>query len=271
VDELEGCAIALHRSDRVMASDHPSAPPHPTPSGYALVTGASRGIGAAIALRLARDGFDIALNYRSNHAAAEAVAETIRAGGRQVWPLPFDVAERATARPALERLLEERGTPAVVVVNAGITRDGLFGMLGDEDWDQVIATSLGGFYNVVRPLVRGLLKQRRGRVVTIASVSGQMGNAGQVNYSAAKGGLIAATKALARECAKRGVTANVVAPGLIETDMTRDLPLEQMLQAVPMGRLGTAAEVAAAVAFLCSPEAGYITGQVLGVNGGLYT
>ncbi len=240
-------------------------------STYAFVTGASRGIGAAIATRLARDGFDIVLNFRSNQAAADAVAEQIRALGRQAWFLPFDVSDRSTARTALEGLLSERGTPYAVVVNAGITRDGLFGMLGDEDWDDVINTSLGGFFNVMRPLVRALLKARAGRVVTMASVSGQMGNPGQVNYSAAKGGLIAATKALARECAKRGVTANVVAPGLIDTDMTKGLPLEQMLQAVPLGRMGTTTEVAAAVGFLCSPDAGYITGQVLAVNGGLYT
>jgi 3-oxoacyl-[acyl-carrier protein] reductase len=242
----------------------------PAPPRYALVTGASRGNGAAIAARLARDGFDIVLNFRANHAAAEGVAAQVRAAGRQAWLLPFDVSEREAARTTLERMLEERGTPYAVIVNAGITRDGLFGMLGDEDWDQVIATSLGGFFNVVRPVIRALLKARAGRVVTMASVSGQMGNAGQVNYSAAKGGLIAATKALAKECAKRSVTANVVAPGLIDTDMTRELPLEQMLTAVPLGRLGRVEEVAAAVAFLCSPDAGYITGQVLGVNGGLY-
>jgi 3-oxoacyl-[acyl-carrier protein] reductase len=238
---------------------------------YAFVTGASRGIGAAIALRLARDGFDIVLNFRSNQAAADAVAEQIRALGRQVWLLPFDVADRSTALKAIEGMQTAHGTPYVVVVNAGITRDGLFGLLGDEDWDTVINTSLGGFYNVVRPLIRGLMKARRGRIVTMASVSGLMGNPGQVNYSAAKGGLIAATKALARECAKRNVTANVVAPGLIDTDMTKGLPVEQMLQAVPLGRLGTVNEVAAAVAYLCSPDAGYVTGQVLSINGGLYT
>jgi 3-oxoacyl-[acyl-carrier protein] reductase len=239
---------------------------------YALVTGSSRGIGAAIAKRLAAGGYDIVLNFRSSQAAADEVAAAVRAHGRQAWMLPFDVADRDAARAALERMLVERGTPPyAVVVNAGITRDGLFGMLGDADWDEVIATGLGGFFNVVRPLIRGLMKERKGRVVTIASVSGQMGNPGQVNYSAAKGGLIAATKALAREIAKRGVTANVVAPGLIDTDMIKGLPLEQMLQAVPLGRVGTVDEVAAAVGFLCSPEAGYITGQVLGVNGGLYT
>jgi 3-oxoacyl-[acyl-carrier protein] reductase len=248
-----------------------SAPADFSQNRYAFVTGASRGIGAAIAMRLARDGFDIVMNFRSNQTAADMVAAEIRALGRQVWFLPFDVADRPTALKALEDMQTKHGTPYAVVVNAGITRDGLFGMLGDDDWDQVINTSLGGFYNVVRPLVRGLLKARRGRLVTMASVSGQMGNPGQVNYSAAKGGLIAATKALARECAKRGVTANVVAPGLIDTDMTKNLPLEQMLQAVPLGRLGTVNEVAAAVSYLCSADAGYVTGHVLSVNGGLYT
>ena len=252
------------------------APPDPPataapPAPYCLVTGASRGIGAGISRRLAGDGFDIVLNFRASHDAAAKVAEEVRACGRQAWLLPFDVSDRSAARDALEGMLGRQGTPYGVVVNAGITRDGLFGMLGDADWDEVIATGLGGFYNVVRPLIRALMQARRGRVVTISSVSGEMGNAGQVNYSAAKGGLIAATKALAREVAKRGITANVVSPGLIDTDMTRDLPLAQLLQAVPAGRLGTVAEVAAAAAFLCSPQSGYITGQVLGVNGGLHT
>jgi 3-oxoacyl-[acyl-carrier protein] reductase len=243
-----------------------------TPSvPYALVTGASRGIGAAIAARLARDGFDIVLNFRSSTEAAEAVAAGIRAAGRQAWLAPYDVTDRAAAKAAIEAMLAERGAPGAVIVNAGITRDGLLGMMADEEWDAVIATGLGGFYNVVRPLVAAMMRARKGRIVTMASVSGLMGNPGQVNYSAAKGGLIAATKALAREIAKRGVTANVVAPGLIDTEMTKGLPLEQMLQAVPLGRLGTVAEVAAAVSYLCSPDAGYVTGHVLSLNGGLYT
>jgi 3-oxoacyl-[acyl-carrier protein] reductase len=253
-------------------------PPSPLPPAasapatpYALVTGGSRGIGAAIAKRLARDGFDIVLNYRSNQAAAEEVARAISELGRQAILAPYDVTDRPAAKLALEGMLERQGVPAVVVVNAGITRDALLAFMSDEEWDDVIRTSLGGFYNIIRPLMRPLLKSRRGRIVTIASVSGLMGNPGQVNYSAAKGGVIAATKALAREIAKRGITANVVAPGLVATDMLKGLDLEMMLKVVPLGRLGTVEEVAAAVAFLCSGEAGYITGQVLSVNGGLHT
>ena len=245
--------------------------PAATTVPYALVTGASRGIGAAISQRLAQDGFDVVLNYRSSHAAAEAVALAIRAAGRQAFLDPYDVTDRAAARASLERMLVSRGVPAVVVVNAGITRDGLLAAISDEEWDEVIATGLGGFYNIIKPLIAALLRSRRGRIVTIASVSGLMGNPGQVNYSAAKGGVISATKALAREIAKRSITANVVAPGLIDTEMLKGLDLEMMLKVVPLGRLGRVEEVAAAVSFLCSPGAGYITGQVLSVNGGLHT
>lgn len=238
---------------------------------YALVTGGSRGIGAAIATRLAADGFDIVLGFRSRVTEAEAVAARLRDLGRSVTLFPGDVSERSAMREALVALQETHGAPEVVVLNAGITRDCLLGMMGEEDWDAVLNTGLGGFYNVLRPLISGMMRARRGRIVTIASVSGQIGNPGQVNYSAAKGGLIAATKALAREIAKRKVTVNCVAPGLIDTEMLQGLPLEQMLHAVPAGRVGTPEEVAHAVSFLCSPLAGYITGQVLGVNGGLVT
>ena len=238
---------------------------------YAIVTGASRGIGAAIAVRLAEDGYDIILNFRNRVAEAEVIAERIRALGRTVELLPCDITDRVQVRLAMECLLGQRGAPQAVVLNAGITRDTLLGMMSDDDWDAVVGTGLGGFYNLLRPLVGAMMKARAGRVVTIASVSGQVGNPGQVNYSAAKGGLIAATRALAREVAKRKVTINCVAPGLIATDMTKDLPLDQMLAAVPMGRIGTVEEVAHAVSFLCSPGASYITGQVLGVNGGLVT
>jgi 3-oxoacyl-[acyl-carrier protein] reductase len=245
--------------------------PPPVHGGYALVTGGSRGIGAAVARRLARQGHDVLIGYRSRADAADAVAAEVRTAGRQAWTAAFDVSDRAATASCLERVLAERGVPWAVVLSAGITRDGLLAGMSGEDWDLVLATGLDGFYNVLRPLIGPMLKARRGRIVTVASVSGQMGNAGQVNYAAAKGGLIAATKALAREAAKRSLTANVVAPGLIDTEMIAHLPLGQLLQAVPMARLGTVDEVAAAVAFLCSGDAGYITGQVLGINGGLYT
>ena len=237
---------------------------------YCLVTGASRGIGAAIARRLAADGCDVVLNWRTSAEAAETVAADIRALGRDAAQLPFDVTDRAAAKTALDGLIAARGAPWAVVVNAGVVRDGLLMWMSPEQWDTVIAATLGGFYNVVQPLLASMLMARRGRVVTVASVSGQAGNAGQVNYSAAKGGLIAATKALAREVAKRGLTANCVSPGLIATDMTRDLDPAPMLAAIPLARVGTAEEVAHAVGFLCAHEAGYVTGQVIGVNGGLY-
>jgi 3-oxoacyl-[acyl-carrier protein] reductase len=237
---------------------------------YALVTGASRGIGAAIATRLAADGYDIVVNFRANQAAAGSVAAAIRAHGREADLLPLDVTDRAAARSAMDDLVARRGAPDALVINAGITRDGLLCFMKDEDWDAVIAGGLGGFYNIVRPLIGPMLRARRGRIVTLASLTGQAGNAGQVNYAAAKGGLIAASKSLAREVGKRGLTVNTVAPGLIDTDMTAELPLDQMLPLVPAGRIGSPEEVAGAVAYFCSPVAAYVTGQVLGVNGGLY-
>jgi 3-oxoacyl-[acyl-carrier protein] reductase len=238
---------------------------------YAIVTGASRGIGAAIARRLAAQGLDLVLTCRSDIGALESLADDLRSSGVQVRGAVFDVTDRSAAKAALEAELEAHGAPWAVVCNAGFTRDGLLMWMPEEDWDAVIGCALGGFYNVVKPVLPAMLRARGGRILTVASVSGQMGNAGQVNYSAAKGGLIAATKALAREVAKRGITANAVAPGLIETALTAELPLQQMLGAIPMQRAGTADEVAAAIAFLASTDAGYITGQVLGVNGGLYS
>ena len=237
---------------------------------YAIVTGASRGIGAAIAARLAADGCDVVINYRSNSEAAERVAEQVRAVGREASLVQVDVTDRAAVSASLQEVVSARGAPWAVVVNAGITRDGLLMWMKEDDWDEVIGLGLGGFYNVVKPVIAEMLKARCGRVVTIASVTGQMGNAGQVNYAAAKGGLIAATKSLAREIAKRGITANVVAPGLVDTELTADLPLDRLLPGIPLGRVGTVDEVAAAVSYLCSDAAGYVTGQVLGVNGGLY-
>ncbi len=237
---------------------------------YAVVTGGSRGIGAAVVKQLAQDGYDIVINYRGNHTAAEETAAVVREHGREVELLACDVSDRIAVKEALTALVERRGAPDVLVVNAGITKDGLLALMGDEEWDDVLAIGLGGFYNIVRPLIGPMLQRRTGRIVTMSSVTGLMGNPGQVNYAAAKGGLIAATKSLAKEIAKRTLTANVVAPGLIDTDMTRDLPLDHLKAAIPMGRLGTVEEVASAVSWLCSPGAAYVTGQVLNVGGGIY-
>lgn len=235
-----------------------------------LVTGSSRGLGRAMALRLAHDGFDIALHCRSRMDEAEAVAAEIRALGRTASILQFDIGERESARTVLEADIEDNGAYYGVVCNAGVSSDGAFPALTGEDWDGVVHTNLDGFYNVLNPLVMPMIRRRRpGRIVTLASVSGLMGNRGQVNYSAAKAGIIGATKALALELATRRITVNCVAPGLIETDMTEDLPVEEMLSMIPARRAGRPEEVAAAVSFLMAEDAGYITRQVISVNGGL--
>ena len=235
-----------------------------------LVTGSSRGIGRAIALRLARDGFDIVVHCRSRRDAAEQVADEVRALGRDARVLCFDVTDRDAARAALEADMEVHGAYHGVVCNAGITADGAFPALTDDDWDSVIDTGLNGFYNVVKPITMPMVRRRKpGRIVVMSSVSGIMGNRGEVNYSAAKAGLIGAVKALAVELAKRRITVNAVAPGLIDTDMTEGLASEEALKAIPMRRSGRAEEVAATVSFLCSEDAGYITRQVIAVNGGL--
>jgi 3-oxoacyl-[acyl-carrier protein] reductase len=232
----------------------------------ALVTGSSRGIGRAIALRLAKDGFSVTLHCRSGIAEAQKVAAAI--GKAEI--LRFDVRDRAAAKAALEADVAENGAYYAVVINAGIARDNTFAALSDEDWDEVLDTSLGGFYNVMRPLVMPMVRAKQGgRVVVLSSVSGVMGNRGQVNYSAAKAGLAGAAKALAVELASRKITVNCVAPGPIATDMIAGAPLEEMLKMVPVGRVGTPEEVAATVAFLLSDDAAYITRQVIGVNGGM--
>lgn len=235
-----------------------------------LVSGSSRGIGRAIALRLARDGFAVTVHCRSSRAEGEAVVAEIAAAGGEADLLQFDVRDRAAAGALLDEVMTARGAYYGVVCNAGITRDGAFPALSGEDWDDVLDTSLDGFFNVVQPLIMPMVRAKQGgRIVTLASVSGVMGNRGQVNYSAAKAGLIGATKALAVELGSRRITVNCVAPGLIETEMTGELPLDEALKVVPMNRVGQPEEVAAAVAFLMSDAASYITRQVLGVNGGM--
>ena len=236
-----------------------------------LITGSSRGIGRAIALNLADAGYDIVVHCRSRREEADAVVAEIVARGRTARVMQFDIADRSASAAALEADVGEHGAYYGVVCNAGLTRDGAFPGLTSEDWDQVLRTNLDGFYNVLHPLVMPMIRRRKpGRIVCITSVSGIIGNRGQVNYSASKAGVIGAAKALAVELAKRKITVNCVAPGLIDTDMLDpEVPVEQILKVIPMERTGTPEEVAAAVRFLISPEAAYITRQVLAVNGGL--
>ena len=232
-----------------------------------LVTGSSRGIGKAIALELAKAGFDVTVHARSRQSEAEAVAQKIQALGQASHVLMFDVNEREKIAAILEQDMAQHGAFYGAVLNAGLTRDGAFPALTDEDWDDVVSTSLNGFYNVLKPLMMPMIRLKKGgRIVTLSSVSGIMGNRGQVNYSAAKAG---ATKALALELAKRKITVNCVAPGLIETEMVTEEVKEHALKMIPMQRMGQVEEVAKAVKFLCSDDASYITRQVISVNGGL--
>lgn len=239
---------------------------------YALVTGASRGIGRAVAIKLATAGYRILINYASNHDAAEAALEAVRAAGSDGELLPFDVADGAAVEAALNAWQQRHPDEmiSVVVNNAGIRKDNLLMWMPREDWQGVLATSLDGFYNVTQPLLKNMIVRKWGRVVNIVSLSGIKGLPGQTNYSAAKGGLIAATKALAQEVAKKRITVNAVAPGFIRTDMTSDLNEAELKKLIPAGRFGEAEEVADLVAFLCSDSAAYITGEVISINGGIY-
>jgi 3-oxoacyl-[acyl-carrier protein] reductase len=235
-----------------------------------LVTGASKGIGRAIALRLAADGFNIAVHYCNDREGGEATLGGVRAAGREGCLLQFDTARRQDCAAALESHIGAHGSFYGAVVNAGIARDTAFPAMTGEEWDAVLSTNLDGFYNVLQPLIMPMVSARKGgRIVTLSSVSGLIGNRGQVNYSAAKAGIIGATKALAVELAKRNITVNCVAPGLIDTQMVKDAPKDLIVNAIPMQRIGRPEEVAAAVAFLCSDDAAYITRQVLSVNGGM--
>jgi 3-oxoacyl-[acyl-carrier protein] reductase len=235
-----------------------------------LVTGASRGIGQAIALRLARDGFDLVVHGRSRSAALEQTAEQVRDVGRHVRILCFDVADRAACAAALAADLEAHGAYHGVVCNAGIARDNAFPAMTGEEWDSVIHTNLDGFYNVLQPLVMPMVRRRKpGRIITLASVAALMGNRGQTNYSASKAGIIAATQSLAIELAKREITVNCIAPGLIETEMLPQEVVDAALPLIPARRLGRPEEVASLVAYLMSPDAAYITRQVISVNGGM--
>ena len=236
---------------------------------YALVTGGSRGIGAAICRALASAGHPILLNYRSNDEAANALKTELEEAGTEVRLLKFDVADHAQARPAVDALVEEGIPIGVLVNNAGVAIDDSFPAMSWDAWQKVTRVTLDGFYNVTQPLVMPMVRRRWGRIINISSVSGVIGNRGQVNYSAAKAGLIGATKALAQEVAKRGVTVNAVAPGLVETEMIEGAPLDLILKHIPMRRIGKPDEVASLVAYLASDLAGYITGQAIVMSGGL--
>ena len=235
-----------------------------------LVTGSSRGIGRETALYLASSGYDVVIHCNKNKDKADEVKRLITEIGQSARVLQFDVTNRVQCEQVLTQDITQNGMYYGVIVNAGVTKDNPFPSMEAEDWDIVVNTNLGGFYNVLKPLIMPMIQNRKGRIVTLSSISGQTGNRGQVNYSASKAGIIGATKALSRELAKRKITVNCVAPGIIETDMAESFSQQIVKELVPMQRMGTAKEVASAINYLLSEDASYITGQVIAINGGMY-
>jgi 3-oxoacyl-[acyl-carrier protein] reductase len=235
----------------------------------AIVTGASRGIGRATAVELAKAGYYVIINFKSNEAAAQETFNLVKSAGGDGEISRFDVADSAQTKEAVKSITEHHKNIQVLVNNAGINADGLFILLSEDEWDSVVNTSLKGFYNITKPVLREMVRRKRGSVISVSSLSALMPNRGQANYSAAKAGLIAASRSIATEVARFGIRINVVAPGLIETDMIKDAPVEEIKKIIPMARLGKAEEVARVIRFLCSDDASYITGQVIGINGGI--
>ena len=236
----------------------------------ALITGASRGIGRAVSIALALTGRHVCINYCSNKEAATETLKSVEKAGGSGELIPFDVRDIKASEEAVEKILEKYGRIDVLVNNAGVRDDMLMVWMEEHNWKKVIDTNLTGFFNVTRLVVKDMLSKRSGRIVNVSSTSGQSGMAGQVNYSASKAGLIGATQSLAKEIAKRHITVNAVAPGFIETEMIEGLPVDELKKFIPAGKLGKPEDVAAAVVFLCSSEASYITGQVIGINGGVF-
>lgn len=236
-----------------------------------LITGSSRGIGKESALYLAKNGYDIVLHCNTNIQKANDTLKEIKALGVKARVLQFNISNREECKQIIEKDIEDNGIYYGVVLNAGIAKDNVFPAMEDDEWDRVLDTNLGGFYNVLKPIVMPMIQKRiKGRIIAMSSISGLCGNRGQVNYSASKAGIIGAVKALSLELAKRGITVNAIAPGVIETDMIEGLPIDEVKKMIPMKRFGSAKEVASLVNYLMSEDASYITGQVISVNGGLY-